>query len=186
MRTFIAIKINPQGLLPEIFQSLKKELANESIRWVDEHDLHLTVKFIGETTEEQVLQIINNIARYTSKAQPFSLTFEGLGMFMSNKMPRVLFINISTKENLKKLAADIDNELLTYGIEKEMRPFNPHLTLARIKYLRDRNSFYQLVQKYNYKISESVAVNEIIFYQSILKPAGPFYKELAVFPLQSS
>ena len=186
MRTFIAIKINPQGLLPEIFQSLKKELTNESIRWVDEHNLHLTVKFIGEATEEQVLQIINNLIHYTSTAQSFSFNLEGLGMFMNNKIPRVLFINISTKENLKKLAADIDNELLVIGIEKEMRPFNPHLTLARIKYLRDRNRFYQLVQKYNDKFSGSVVVNEIIFYQSILKPAGPFYKELAIFTLQSS
>ena len=57
MRTFIAIKIKPEKELKAFFVNAKRSFLNESIRWVDENNLHLTLRFLGETTNEQVQKI---------------------------------------------------------------------------------------------------------------------------------
>jgi len=59
IRTFIAIKITPEKRLTELFTNLKNALKSEEIRWVDTNNLHLTLRFLGETSPEQVLETIN-------------------------------------------------------------------------------------------------------------------------------
>lgn len=184
MRTFFAIKVKPQAELLEIIEILKKELKHEPVKWVDEQGLHLTIKFLGERSEEQILEITNRIKTYLFASHTFTLTLEGLGIFKSNRFPRVLFVNINSNAYLNQLVSDIEDELAAIGIEKENRPFNPHLTIARIKYLKDLKKFYSLIEDQKDKVHQTVTVNEIIYYNSVLKPAGPIYQELAVFPLK--
>ena len=113
----------------------------------------------------------------------FRLCLMGIGFFKSNRIPRVLFANISHDNSLKQLASAIENHLYEVGFEKEGRPFNPHLTLARIKRLKDKSNFVQAIDKFRDISLQPVHVTEIIFYQSILKPAGPVYIELGKYPL---
>jgi 2'-5' RNA ligase len=98
-------------------------------------------------------------------------------------MPRVLFANIKDGKELQLLASEIDKRLEKLGFELETRPFKPHLTLARIKFLKNKKAFYQAVEKYRETLFQAVPVNELIFYRSILKPEGPEYKELSILKL---
>lgn len=183
MRTFIAIKIKPEALLLQKITDLKKELSEEPIKWVDEQNLHLTVKFLGETTEEQTTHIKNILEEFTSLQRPISFIPSGLGFFKSRGMPRVLFVDIHKGEMLQQLAEGIESFLFPLGYKKEERSFNPHLTLARIKFLKNKKRFYQAVETHQYVSSKSVTINEIIFFQSRLKPEGPEYRELGQYSL---
>lgn len=179
MRTFIAIKVEPEALLLQTIKELRQELKHESIKWVDQSKLHLTLKFLGETSDAQVRQIKNILEQMATKYPPVSFRPEGLGYFKSRGMPRVLFIDIKEDDSLKQLAAAVDVLLSPLGFEKESRPFNPHLTLARIKFLQNKKAFYEAAGKYQNLKLQPVTIGEIIFFQSRLNPEGPVYHELA-------
>lgn len=184
MRTFIAIKIKPEALLLQKITELKKELSEEPIKWVDTQNLHLTLKFLGETSEEQSVHIKNILAEFALLQRPVSFIPSGLGYFKSRGMPRVLFVDIKDGEVLQHMAEGIENLLVPLGYKKEERPFNPHLTLARIKFLKNKKQFYHAVETHQYISSNTVTINEIIFFQSHLKPDGPEYRELAKVSLK--
>jgi RNA 2',3'-cyclic 3'-phosphodiesterase len=183
MRTFIAIKIKAEPLLVSIIADLKDQLEGESMNWVDLQNLHLTLKFLGETSGQKVSEIKRLMSDISKKYQPFTIALEGLGFFKSNGMPRVLFSNIKEEETMAQLVEEAGDLLVFYGFEKEKRIFNPHLTLARIKYLKNKKRFYEAVEKSRSLALQQSTITDIIFFQSILNPSGPVYHELAVFPL---
>lgn len=185
MRTFIAIKIKPEALLLQKMADLRKELSEEPIKWVNEQDFHLTLKFLGETSEEQVIQIKKCLAEFASLQQPVSFILSGMGYFKSRGIPRVLYVDIHNGEALQHLADNIETLLVHLGYKKEARPFNPHLTLGRIKFLKNKKQFYQAVEAHQYVSSNIITINEITFFQSHLTPEGPEYRDLARFELKN-
>lgn len=183
MRTFIAIKIKPELLLQETVTALKEALAGEPVKWTGTGNLHLTLKFLGETSREQVEEIKKLLAGIAGEQNPFPLSIEGMGYFKSSNMPRVLYVKVHDEGQMAQLASGIENQLVPLGFENDLRPFNPHLTLARIKYLNHKKLFYDAVDKYRNLFFQKSFIKEIIFYQSILEPRGPVYSELAIIPL---
>lgn len=184
LRTFIALKIKPEPTLLHKLEELKNELAGEPVKWVDENNLHLTLKFLGDTTLHQVDDLKAILKKISARNPAFSFRLKGLAFFKNKGMPRVLFIGIEEGEAIQQLAAEINLQLFALGFEKENRPFSPHLTLARIKFLKNKRNFYNAIDKYRDTDIQSIAIHEIILYQSILKPTGPIYKPLEIFRLK--
>ncbi len=184
LRTFIAVKTEPQPALLQCLGHLKKSLSGEPIRWAPENNLHLTLKFLGKTTPRQVKEIKNQLHALGDSFPAFRFDLKGTGYFKSKGQPRVLFIKIENDALLQQLAAEIDARVSLYGFEKEKRPFRPHLTLGRIKYLRNRGRFFSMAEKYTEKYFQQVTIREIIFFQSILERTGARYKPLEIIPLQ--
>jgi 2'-5' RNA ligase len=183
LRTFVAVKIEPLLPLLQVLNDMKNGLSGESIKWVAPNNLHLTLKFLGDTLPSQVDEINEELNQVSKQFSSFSFELEGLGFFKNKGMPRVLFANIKQGKELQLLASEIDKRLEKLGFELETRPFKPHLTLARIKFLKNKKAFYQAVEKYRETFFQAVPVNELIFYRSILKPEGPEYKELSILKL---
>jgi RNA 2',3'-cyclic 3'-phosphodiesterase len=181
MRTFIAIKINPEQLLLNKIEELKKFLADEPLKWVDKQNLHVTLKFLGETSEEQSIQIKNILMNFAGKQYPVKVLPAGIGYFKSRGMPKVLFVDLKNGEVLQPVANCIDELLLPLGFEKENRLFKPHLTIARIKFLKNKKAFYEAVRHFQAISLPPASISEIIFYQSFLKPEGPVYFELGKY-----
>jgi RNA 2',3'-cyclic 3'-phosphodiesterase len=179
MRTFIAIKIDPQLPLLQLMEKLKKSWSNQSVAWVPKDQLHLTLKFLGDTTPWQVNQL-NIILQETGALFPgFHLNLKGVGYFKKNGNPKVLFVKIEKAEVLHQLVAEINARAQDAGFVKDNREFNPHLTLGRIKYMKDREQFYNSLRRIPEKPIQASTINEIILYQSILKPQGAIYRPLA-------
>ena len=184
IRTFIAIKIIPENELKSFLAMAKNTFRDERIKWVDEFALHLTLRFLGETTHEQVKGIIRSLEKIAVQTEPFSVQFKGTGYFKNRQMPSVLFVNIENAEDLKRLAKNIDKEIVKAGFDIERRVFKPHLTLGRIKFLKDIDRFKMFLNDYKDQEFQKVQVNEIVFYQSILKSEGPIYKPIGKFELK--
>lgn len=185
LRTFIAVKIEPQSELLQLVKHLKKTFEKEKIKWVEENNLHLTLKFLGDTSSVQVEQVKNILQETGRKFCSFQFDLKGIGFFKRNRQPKVLFANIEKKDFLKELAAEIDIKLADLGFENEKRGFNPHLTLGRIKYLKNKARFYETVEEYRNQFIQQVKIDEIIYYQSILTPDGPEYKSIIKVGLNS-
>lgn len=178
IRTFIAIKIEPGKDLIDLMNVCTKSLRNESIKWVEPENMHLTLKFLGDTSVEQVERVKEFLDKKISRFAVFNFIIHGLGYFKSNGQPRVIYSGIKDYQVLKDLNIEIGNEMLQLGFQKESREFNPHLTLGRIKSVKNKKSLFQLMEKYGNQKIQVVKVTEVIFYQSILKPQGPIYQPL--------
>lgn len=178
LRTFVAIKIQPEKELAQLFSRLQKEFFVENIRWADPAQLHLTLKFLGETSPIQTEQTKLILETVAAQFAPFQFTLRGLGFFKNQGQPRVLYAGIDDSEILQKLAQETDHQLAGAGFEKETRGFHPHLTLGRIKSIRNKSQLYALVIEFGNAEIQRVDVKEMIFYQSILTPRGPVYKDL--------
>lgn len=181
LRTFVAVKVEPSPVLIHIMKNLQMALRGEQVKWVEPNNLHLTLKFLGDTLPSQVDEIGEELNQVSKMFSSFSFELEGLGFFKNKGMPRVLFANITEGEILQQLAAEIETRMLKLGFEPENRPFKPHLTLARIKFLKNKKAFYQVVEKYRETFFQPVPIRELIFYRSVLKPEKAVYRELGSF-----
>lgn len=184
LRTFIAFKVKPESELLKILSLFKQELNGENIKWVDPGNMHLTLKFLGDTLPGQVSLIRTVLERVAGTFPVISFKLNGVGYFQRGRFPNVIFIKADNSELLCKLAEEIDNQLQEFGFPKEQKRFNPHLTIGRIKYLNDKFEFKRLVESYKYYQFQKEICREIIFYRSILKPQGAEYKSLAQFELR--
>jgi len=184
IRTFIAIKIIPQNELRSFLGTAKNTFFDESIKWVDDDNLHLTLRFLGETNNKQVHEISRSIRNLSIKTKKFSIELKGTGYFKNNRIPKVFFVKIEESENLKNLAKVIDSEVSEAGFESNLKSFKPHLTLGRIKHLKNIERFVLFNNDWKEYEFQTVQVSEIIFFQSILNNNGPIYKPLDKFLLE--
>ena len=185
LRTFIAVKINPVSELIDFINEWREVFEGETIKWVDKDNLHLTLKFLGKTSKDQISEIENILMEIASQHFNFSFDLRGIGYFKTRGFPSVLFVGINDFWQMKVIAEELENRLSDLGLVKDKREFKPHLTIGRIKYLKNKKRFYEFVEKYKDKSIQKVLVSGIIFYQSILKQQGPEYIPLQITQLNS-
>lgn len=183
MRTFIAIKIKPEKQLLEVYSALRKSLENEAISWVNPDNLHLTLRFLGETSFQQVEEIIRLLDNVCNEYRPFQFNLKEAGFFKSKNQPRILFFAVENGLMLNQLAYEIEERVVALGFSKEERSFNPHLTIGRIKMLKNKMDFYDLIKQYKEAEIQKVTVSEIVYYQSILTSSGAIYKPIKTINL---
>jgi len=183
-RVFIAVKIEPAPTLLKIINSLKAVLASEKINWVNPDNIHLTLAFLGDTDEERIKILGIMLKRTCTGFGEFNFKLNGIGVFRGIRDPRVLWAGIEGYEKLLQLNDVIKTGLNDTGFRIEERPFKPHITLGRIKFLKNQESLNSALDIYKDTFIQGVQVKEVILYQSILRPEGPFYKSLGAFKLK--
>jgi RNA 2',3'-cyclic 3'-phosphodiesterase len=182
-RLFAAIKINPDKEFLDKIHSLEASLRYEKIKWVEDHNIHITLKFFGETEEKRIPGILSALRITASGTAPFSLYLKQLGIFGSSYDPRVIWIGIEPYKELVTLMKRIQEEIKPLGFEPDRQNLVPHLTLGRIKNLKDKALFQQTIDRYKTLSSGEFNASSFILFESILKKEGPTYKTLETFHL---
>lgn len=185
-RIFIAVKVEVSETLLKMISSLKSGLGSESIKWTNPDNIHITLAFLGDTEEEKIKIISAMLKAKCEGFGTFELILRGSGVFKNMSDPRVIWTGIEPSEKLMQLNDYIKNGLEDAGTKIEDRPFKPHLTLGRIKFLKTGNALKELIEKYRDTEIQKVPVNEVILYESILLQSGPVYKPLSKFKLYQS
>lgn len=185
MRTFVAIDI-PETMRSEICALVAAlRAATRNIRWTRPEGLHITLKFIGESSLEKVDEITAAL-RGMPKPAPFSLAIRGSGFYPHARAPRVLWLGIEAGRELAGLARQIDATLAALGIPKEDRPYNPHLTLGRVNGAGKLEAVQALLEQRGAMDLGSFQAAEYSLYESQLSPGGSVYKQLARFPFAAA
>lgn len=184
-RLFAAIKIHPSAKYIGIFNEISSSLRHERIKWVEPGNMHLTLKFFGETDESKIPAIRQAFESAVAQSKPFTLKIANTGIFGSRYDPKVIWFGIDKNEELERLAQIFFSELAKYGWETDRQNFVPHLTVGRIKELKDKPLFQKIVGKYNTIEIQKENVTEIILYESILRREGPFYVNVFSAVLQT-
>ncbi len=183
-RLFAAIKIAPDEHFLSIYYHLLKQFEDERIKWVEPHNMHLTLKFFGETAEEKIPEIEDVLSNVAVANKPFQFSLKSIGVFGSSYRPRVIWLGINHDELIKNMARDLHKKLEIIGFTNDRQNFVPHLTIGRIKKeLIHKRSFQQKIDRFKDAFIQDVDVNEVILFESILKPKGPVYKVMESFSL---
>jgi len=135
VRAFIAVEISP-SIRTEARKSLRAmQDAFPNVKWVDDENFHVTLKFLGPNVPTTELHhIIAAIEKACRNFEQFDLVFEGLGAFPDASNPRTIWIGVRDGvEELKRLASKIELELGKLGFPTEGREFSPHLTVGRTR-----------------------------------------------------
>jgi len=134
-RAFFAVDL-PENLKREtehFIALLRQPEANKNIVWTKTENLHITLKFLGNISQQQCEQILPAVKAAISKCPKFKLKLTKLMFFPSERMPKIIALFPSPLDKLVTLACKIEEQVINYDIKAEARAFKPHLTLARIK-----------------------------------------------------
>lgn len=182
-RTFIAIEIPAAVKLKDLLELLRVDLREDKIRWVDPEILHITLSFLGDTSEEQVNYISEQLEKIGSGYSSMDLHFKELGVFPNLRKPRVFWVGMERNELLENLQGEIEVKLRDSGINRENKPFSPHLTIARIKWIENIDNLKYWLQKYKGETIQKTKIGEVVYYESKLTANGPVYNSIKKFPL---
>jgi RNA 2',3'-cyclic 3'-phosphodiesterase len=184
VRLFIAIEI-PENIRTA-FASLLRDFPAlaPQLKWVRPENLHVTLKFLGETDPSK-LGTLQNMLSGVRSSEPVNLEFRGLGFFPNEKRPRVFWAGMEASANLKTLAADIDQAVHNLGFTLEERPYAPHLTLARISLPIIPPKLRQAITEKSGQSFGSLTTREFHLIESKLKPTGAEYTTVQSFHFAS-
>ena len=180
MRLFVALDI------PEETRRAIRELISRlqpvarGAKWVRPEGIHITLKFIGWTEDDNLAQIKEHLSRVPHRAA-IPVAFRNFGFFPNERRPRVFFVGIDAGAELARLAADIESQLAPLKIPKEERAFTPHLTLARFKTNEGVAQMQKVLASMPAQDFGAMHATEFHLYQSMLESNGAIYTKLASY-----
>ncbi|MHC4130668.1 MAG: RNA 2',3'-cyclic phosphodiesterase [Planctomycetota bacterium] len=188
MRVFIAIDINEEirASIRNLQGELKREagVGKREVKWVEPTNIHLTLKFLGEIRDEEVVDVCKIVESVVGRHNSFKLSVESLGYF-GGRSARVCWIGVGEgKEALCQLQKELEAEFEKGGWPKEERAFTGHLTVCRIKNVRAGQRIAEVSATYKDFKAGFVSVDSVKVYQSELTPKGPIYSALGRYSLQ--
>lgn len=183
-RLFAAIKILPDENFINIINDFKRNLNYEKIKWVEPENIHLTLKFFGETKENLIENICDALQKSGSNIDKFSFNIRNTGIFGSSYNPRVIWFDIDNKKPIIDLADSIRRNLKYahgFTLKETRQNFVPHLTVGRIKFLNDKKKLQKIVDNHSNDFIQKVSVDRFYLFESILQRQGPIYKVIKEF-----
>lgn len=182
MRQFLAVDIpEPTRLRLEELRA-RSERSCAGWRWVRSEAIHLTLRFLGEVSEDRDEAAREAWQRAAEGVGPFAFLLEGIVCFPSRRNPRVLCVGAresGSSGRLVELAERVERAARNAGFTAERRPFRPHLTLARAA----RGKRPRMPSDLGYADPTPVEVSVLTLFRSDLHPTGARYTALATFPL---
>ncbi|MEW6079499.1 MAG: RNA 2',3'-cyclic phosphodiesterase [Thermodesulfobacteriota bacterium] len=184
IRTFLAFDLPEEARA--VLRQAQRCLIDQGIRisWVRPENIHLTVKFLGEISEQAVERVCLSAAASTEKTRPMDLAVKGLGVFPDARRPRVVWAGLTgATQSLIDFQAELEENLAVSGFAKEPRPFKAHLTLGRVKHAIVPEKLVSALDACARFSPRSFPADRLILFRSDLKPNGAVYTVLKTFPL---
>lgn len=182
-RLFIAVDVRGSKDFNSDFDKIRNRLTGEGIKWTKPENTHITLVFLGDTDEKRIEAIENVLGKECTGFGNFEIVLKSIGVFRNLTDARIIRADIHQADRLIELNSRISGDLKNAGFEIEDRPFSPHLTIGRIKSLKDRNALKLLIDEYRDVELQKIRVEKIILYESILKQSGPEYRPVSTFML---
>ena len=186
IRTFIAVQPPPEvrAAAAGLTDSLRRGWRASEVRWVPPENLHLTLRFLGDTEESRIGPLGACLDGVAAGARACRLTLGSLGAFPDVRRPRVLWLGLkgAGTADLRCLQRRIEKGVTGLGWEREPRPFSPHLTLGRVRPGSEPAPGEGWARA---PVPElAFPVDEVVLMRSDLRPGGARYSPLHRSPLR--
>lgn len=183
LRCFISIDI-PEKIrqnIGELVEILRRR--DVDVRWVENKNIHLTLKFLGKTHEELLPRIYDSLQKVAISFEPLYIRVCKTGVFPNRKCPRIIWVGTEDLETLRRLQRDIEDSIALLGFPKEERTFQPHLTIARVRSQEGIEVLIRELDRCREKDFGIFEVKGIKLMRSELKPTGAQYHCIFEIPL---
>ncbi|MFH1064266.1 MAG: RNA 2',3'-cyclic phosphodiesterase [Candidatus Woesearchaeota archaeon] len=177
MRLFIAFDV-PEEVSESLF-AVQKALDFDG-KSTKPKEFHLTLKFFGEVDEEKLSILIDGLSGITFKS--FEAQLSEVGVFPDKNDPKVVWAGLRPHDAICVLQQQVDTAMQKLGFEPDKR-FHPHLTLARIKFIKDKAEFSEMLDSLKLEPLK-FTVGSLKLFKSTLTPEGPVYDVLREFSAQ--
>jgi len=173
IRAFISVDI-PADIKKEI-QKIQKEIPEFKGKLTEAKNLHLTLKFLGEIDDKIITDVREKLKEI--KFTSFETKISEIGVF-SPKYVRIVWLKL---ENFDKLQQEIDKKISS--IFKKEERFMSHLTIARVKKLKNKNLFLKQLEKVKIPKNLRFYIRSFKLQKSNLTSRGPFYETIEKYNL---
>ncbi len=192
-RGFLSIDVEPTDKIHEFMDEVERTGA--PLNMVNPNQLHMTIKFLGDTEEEKIDEIVQKADFAVDPYDPFKLDLKGTGAFPHLGFMKVVWIGseVSSEESqtstdeefslIADIAHRIEEELVPLGFERDEREFSPHITVARVKGGKNKEKLKSVIEEYEDEFFTTFKVNKLTLKKSVLKKNGPEYHTLEEIPL---
>lgn len=187
MRAFVAIELS-RAVRQEL-ETLVNRLKKSGVRasWTSPDTMHLTLRFLGDITEDQAQVLAARLREQYAVLDPFELMIVGTGAFPTLKRPNIVWAGVIPLDGPLSAAQSIaENAAQGIGLTPEKRKFHPHLTLARLKDPKTGGLLFPYLAREKAYSGGRFQVNGVSLYQSRLSPKGAKHTRLESFPFGSS
>ena len=172
-RGFIAADVPPTPDLESFAVELRK--AGGPLKVVSVDQLHLTLKFLGDTEEGLMPEIVTAMREAASGVRPFEIRVRGTGAFPSLGRMNVIWVGVEGAEPLARIAAALEASMEPLGFRREHRTWKAHVTLARVKGSRDLEPARTILRARAADEFGTHRVDAIHLKRSVLTPEGAQY-----------
>jgi RNA 2',3'-cyclic 3'-phosphodiesterase len=181
IRSFVAVNID-EGMKKDLYTTTQRlrEIRCD-VKWVSAENMHITLKFLGDTPEGLLPEISGRLSGIASSHLPFTIRLRSAGVFPDRRRPRVVWIDMSGTEEIIKLQKEVEESLATLGYKKENRAFSPHLTIGRVRAPQGSDLLVKGVETLKEKDFGIIQVEKISLMRSDLSPAGARYMSVGEF-----
>jgi RNA 2',3'-cyclic 3'-phosphodiesterase len=179
IRTFLAVDLSKAIRDRAVALQTRLARAGTEVKWVEPENLHVTLLFLGEVDDREIVQVCRLAKQRTAEQPSFPMSLESVGCFPNARRPRIIWMGVG--EGAQPLCAvhdALELSLSELGYRREERRFKPHATLGRVKSDRPTDKLsHALLAEAAWKGGETV-VGEILIMGSELTPHGPVYTVL--------
>jgi len=189
-RCFLAIEYPTEIIkrLQKFILASQQVVPPGTVRWTSTTNLHLTVKFLGEIPDDQVEDVRTKVRQLIAQTSCIPIQVGGNGVFPSNRRPRILWVGTDEPEALLRFAVECEHACASAGIPKEERPFKAHLTIGRVKPDLADSQLHLLGERYLSLPKPEMGgfgIDHMVLFRSELRPSGPVYTPIEVFPFRA-
>lgn len=183
IRTFIAVDLPPNVLdaLGQISTQLQAKLPDTPVRWVNFEKMHLTLKFLGDVSTENISMVERILKSEASKRPVMEIGIGGIGAFPKMRHPRVVWIGVEAPTELFDLRRGIEDGVARLGYNYDKYEFTPHLTLGRISRkasATDVRTVGNVLHDFQVGFLGVARIDAVHLYKSDLHPDGARYTRL--------
>ena len=178
IRAFFAVDLEDEEIKKKI-TDIQSELSlpDTRIAFVVPENLHFTMKFLGDVEEKTIPDI--QIAAEKIKFNSFEVELNGLGCLPNFSYINAIYVGVTSGfADLKAVASNIESLSGQFDFKKEKRPFRAHLTIGRVKRIRDKNPLIDKLKENEKTEFGKIIVNSFKLKKSDRTPQGPIYTDL--------
>ncbi len=185
IRTFCAIDIDAAARKSLGRACEKIDAGDAKIRWVARENLHVTMNFLGDVDEDALKEVCHAVRRGAANIRPFDFSVRGLVLIPpQGRRLKMIWGGVEDPHGrMVELYEKLSNELGELGFKRETRPFRPHITLARIKRVRDTATIRESAGRFAETDFGRQHAAEVVVYSSKLSSRGPIYTAMDHAPL---
>lgn len=153
------------------------------VRWTPAENIHLTLRFIGESDDAKTERFAEALARV--HVEPFILPVGGTGLFPTRGPAKVLWAGVGNGHTrLYQLRKQVDEALLAVDAGLAVPGFHPHFTLGRIGEVYDPKEIMHFLERHKALEAPPFRVAEFHLLASALTPGRPpVYSVVRTFAL---